>query len=25
MVKDIQEVLEKENILKQEFDIYNFF
>jgi lipoate-protein ligase A len=25
MVKDIQEVLEKENILKHEFDIYNFF
>lgn len=25
MVNDIQEVLEKENILKQEFDIYNFF
>jgi lipoate---protein ligase len=25
MVKDIQEVLEKENILKQEFDIYSFF
>jgi len=25
MVKDIQEVLEKENIFKPEFDIYNFF
>jgi lipoate-protein ligase A len=25
MVKDIQEVLERENILKQEFDIYSFF
>jgi lipoate---protein ligase len=25
MVKDLQEVLEKENIFKPEFDIYNFF